>query len=573
MKGEALQRLDFTSLNGSPSSGIQKLGEFITSRQELQKTRDQYFTNISGERRFNLEHKNVIAAREYGNLALNTTLRAVAEERNDSDMLELKGLPLREMIGRVRAKRRIHLLDAESGAARREILLPHDYPLATGKKSEGDRFGKDEHQWSGASFYHDARMILEGIFVSDIPDKLTYAQGVVENFIYEIMLLDYVGNGSLIDIITRSQIMSLPQMGWRVFEEKQKVAATDKERAENIEWLRTVMEVSQYEYKTYWQNEKHAVKDSKLITPADTDVSYNHIAACENSQDMEWETYGRPHDFFSPRFVSAFINYPILFERFEKEYGDPKKADFWKGESDAMIKEFREKLWDEKTKSFRAYDARSEGLTEEERLSEVLMLGQYMTMYIKGIATEEQAAEMVKQLDRFEMDFGFSNIDIDTVPERYTDEELNKVIKSKHMVRTVQKEIYPTKQWGDWGKEKKQQHPNDFPIVGYELVQGLENYGYIDKAIHVAETQMFALTEFYKNNGIFAEKINALTGEKGNGGFYEGQIGFGWTIGLYLWLLQELPKLYDLRKQKAIAAGHDVFVSSHIDRSDFALAA
>lgn len=521
-----------------------------------------YFKVVNGERRFDLENEKVRAVVEYGERALNGKLRVRAEERNAHfpNLLELGKMSLPEMVDELKKpENRVLYLRNAKGKAKREFLPPNDYATTTAKKTTNEALesAEEKDQWGEALFPHDSRLIVKGILASKIPDKIEYAKGIVKSIVYEIYLLGYSANGTSLDLVTRSHIANLMDTAWDVFDAMQaETPETDRaKRKENEDWLRAVKDAAEYQFNEYWNNNNHHVPGSLLVTPGDTDVNYNDLSACEDTEDMNWEAMGRDHDFVKPRFISAYINEMKLFRKFEEEFGEEGNVQYWDEKIESTTKEVQ-RLWD--GKSFRALDIRKTG-----KLSSVLGLGQYMTMYT-GIAEQDQADSMVPQLSRFEMPYGYTNIDINDVPDRPTEEML---APFPELMRPTIMDLWRTKQWGDWGEEEEQQQPNDFPIKAQELIGGLIHPKYenkfIDEAIRVAEKELFAYAEFYDKKveeakaekgeddkdveGTLPEKINALTGEIGKGGYYEPQFGFGWTIGLVLWLNQVLPKLYEIR--------------------------
>lgn len=535
---------------GGPVSELRSEHSFVLPRErarlqeKFQKRREGYFTIINGERQLDLGHKDIAEVKKYSNDVLNsekvdtegrkTGLRVRASERNKGNTeMELMGqMSIQELVAYTKEHRPIHLKNGSN-----ELLLPKDYPKATA----------GEQQWGEALFYHDAPLLLKGILASDIPDKVEYAQGMVENFVYELYLLHMIPNGSALQLINRSQPPSLTEMAWNVYDAMQEQNPQDKEK--NIAWLGTVMEAAEYEFDHYWKNKDkyhHTVEGSPLVTPGDTDIGAHDTSERETGRDMSREYLDRAHDHQDPNINGRLVGYAWDIAFFKRMTGAKKEeVKKWENIGDEMASKMGEVMFD--GKSYVAYDAR-----RAQQQTGIVSLSGYMPLAL-GVPDVDQAQEMANSLDRLRGPYGLSHILPESIPPDPTPEMLASFPPG---IRETIRNIYGARQWGDWDGQEKEEGKKinipEWPIETHGVIAGLERYGFYNQAIDIAEDWLLGYTEYFNTHGTLPEKRNTLTGENGHGVEYGQQVDFGWSIANYLWLLQELPRLYMLRnKQKA----------------------
>ncbi len=170
------------------------------------------------------------------------------------------------------------------------------------------------------------------------------------------------------------------------------------------------------------------------------------------------------------------------------------------------------------------------------RISGFLSLASFTPLWA-GLATKEQAEQMVKKLPIFETDFGLvitakeslaPQIDLSHVPERF---------------RPALQSVLEPKQWD---------YPNIWPPVEYLAVIGLLKYGYVEDAKRIMDKSIKANAALFRKYQTFLEKFNGETGDRAATFHYDLQEGFGWTNAVfyrYVHLLDDLNAGKELYKQ------------------------
>ena len=76
-------------------------------------------------------------------------------------------------------------------------------------------------------------------------------------------------------------------------------------------------------------------------------------------------------------------------------------------------------------------------------------------------------------------------------------------------------------------------------------VEGLRHYGFTDDANRISYEFLSTVAENFKREGTIREKYDVVTRSSDvqvSAGYQANVVGFGWTNGVFLQLLQELPK-------------------------------
>jgi len=157
-------------------------------------------------------------------------------------------------------------------------------------------------------------------------------------------------------------------------------------------------------------------------------------------------------------------------------------------------------MWDKKEQFFVDYDFRT-----GKRTGRITIAGVY-PLYAK-IATHQQAVAVAK---RIEKDF----------------------LQKGGVVTTLTE----TEQQWDW--------PNGWAPMQWVAIQGLREYGFHALADKIKTRWIETCEDLYKKEGKLVEKYNVVRpDERGGGGEYALQDGFGWTNGVLAALLAEDEKL------------------------------
>ena len=201
-------------------------------------------------------------------------------------------------------------------------------------------------------------------------------------------------------------------------------------------------------------------------------------------------------------------------EQISSALGHDEDARKWKRLAEARKEKINKYLWDEKRGMFFDYNfARRERSTYD-----------YITVFCPlwaGLATPEQARAVVKNLSIFERPGG--------------------LVMSPHETG------------GQW----------DFPYAWApnQLManEGMRRYGFNEDADRVSYEFLSTVAENFRHDGTIREKYNAVTRSSETAvtaGYNINIVGFGWTNGVFLNLLHDLPSSLAerLAKEQATAA-------------------
>jgi len=99
-------------------------------------------------------------------------------------------------------------------------------------------------------------------------------------------------------------------------------------------------------------------------------------------------------------------------------------------------------------------------------------------------------------------------------------------------------DMSPTKSGGQWD------HPYGWAPMQLVGIEGLRRYGFNDDANRVAYKFLSTVAENFRHDGTIREKYNVVTRSSETtvtAGYHMNIVGFGWTNGVFLELLQKLP--------------------------------
>jgi neutral trehalase len=83
-------------------------------------------------------------------------------------------------------------------------------------------------------------------------------------------------------------------------------------------------------------------------------------------------------------------------------------------------------------------------------------------------------------------------------------------------------------------------YPNGWAPLHFIVIDGLENYGYVDEAEEIAKKWLKTCNDWYMHHGVFLEKYNVVNQKlKPTEGVYPSQTGFGWTNGVFIYLVNK----------------------------------
>jgi alpha,alpha-trehalase len=230
------------------------------------------------------------------------------------------------------------------------------------------------------------------------------------------------------------------------------------------------------------------------------DFNYLHdIAETESGWDMTPRFSRKALDFLPADLNALLYKYETDFVKYYELLNKPKEAQQWR-----MAAEMRHKMMDalmwSKTRGL-YYDY---NFVKEKR-GQVSSLAAYFPMWA-GMASEKQAAQLVRNLRKFEEQGGLATTDI---------QPLGYVPGVSNM---------PT-QWA---------YPNGWAPLQLIVIEGLERYGYHDEAKRIALKWLKCNLDWFNKHGVFLEKYNVAKPSKPpEKGLYPSQTGFGWTNSVF----------------------------------------
>ena len=301
----------------------------------------------------------------------------------------------------------------------------------------------------------------------------------------------------------------------------------------HLKWLKEKMETARKEYDHVWNNSdlyNHFVEKYELNRYGDRDIGYAHSSELESGWDFTSRFYNRCNDFLPVDLNCYLYKYEKDFELTANILDDKKAEFFWEEKAEKRKKMINKTMWNEDEGFYFDFNYKNG------KQSDFLSLAGFVPMY-EGIATFEQAKEMVKKLKEFETEYGLTitsekslspRINLKKIPIRY---------------RTAIIDVVKPKQW-DW--------PNIWPPLEYLTVIGLLKYGFIEDAKRIMKNSLDAHTKIFKEYGTFFERIDGKNGNRPNKDFhYSMQSGFGWTNAIFYRYVKLL---------QAIENGEDIYV-------------
>lgn len=416
----------------------------------------------------------------------------------------------------------------------------------------------------------DSYFIIRGLLRDQ---RLELARGMVNNFLFEIEHYGAVLNANRTYYLTRSQPPFLSSMILEVYE------AEKAARRDDRDWLAKAFESAKKDY-ALWTREEHlagstglsryydfgdgptpeSLKDETdhykkvaayfvahpeeakglLAEKTKTDLAQNlpgktyAVRVCEESANktdtncddagtisltsdfykadramresgfdisFRFGAYGsRTHHFAPVCLNSLLYKTEKDFEHMSIVLGRQTEARNWNKKAELRKEKMQNYLWDEKRGLFFDYN-----FTEKKR-SDYLFATTFYPLWA-GLATPEQARKVVSHLAQFEQAGG--------------------------LVMT------PHETGAQW----------DFPYAWAPIqllaAEGMRHYGYENEAERISMKFVSMVTDDFRRDGTIREKYNAVTRTSDvtvTTGYHDNVVGFGWTNGVILELLEEMPK-------------------------------
>ena len=350
-----------------------------------------------------------------------------------------------------------------------------------------------------ASFDYNELYYWDSYFTAIGMNPVEYkaeVEGMLENLIYLRQRFGIIPNASRMYFTSRSQPPVLTSYILYVYETYNK----------GTDWLKEKMYQAQLEYEDVWMKTKHPSwhrTEGGLNRYYDINALHD-FAELESGWDMTTRFGRKCLDFWPVDLNSLLYKYEIDIAKTARLCGDLPKEKLWLAKAEDRKNKMNEYLWSKSKKFYFDYN-----FNKQER-GGVRSLAGFYTMWA-GLASKEQAKQMVDSLDKFEHSGGLS-----TTSKPLIDMSIFGSIKT---------------QWA---------YPNGWAPLHYIVITGLENYGYHKQARRIATKWLKTNTDWFDNHHVFLEKYNMVKPKKHPvEGVYPGQTGFGWTNSVYEVLCQK----------------------------------
>jgi len=335
-----------------------------------------------------------------------------------------------------------------------ETLLPLPRPYSTAGGSEGvfpEMYGWDTH-------FINLGMLVHG--------RADLVADHLHNHLHMIERYGMVLNGNRTYYLTRSQPPLLADSLWRY------LASTHDEQL-----LERGAQLLAREYDEYW-NAPHHRTDVGLATNRDLgDPRLRAELACEAETGLDFTAlYAGDVRRCVPLITNAcLVHVADVLAGLCAQLGRPDDERRWSAEAQRRGAAMRELCWDPATSFFHEYDVVSG------RRLPFRSLSAYWAMWA-GVATADQAASLVDQLEAFRGPHGVA----------FTD----RPYPSPHPEFTHL-------QW---------QHPAGWPPMQVVVVQALQRYGYHDEARSLAHDFVALQVDVHARTGSLWEKYDVVAG-------------------------------------------------------------
>jgi alpha,alpha-trehalase len=353
-------------------------------------------------------------------------------------------------------------------------------------------------------YYWDSYFIASGLII-DGHGKL--AEDMLDNLFYMFKKLHMVPSASRLYMTSRSQPPLLTSYILMIYKNNKK----------NLDWLKTAYKLAEEEYLNVWRGQTHPnwrEVYKGLSRYYDTNVLHD-LAEAESGWDMTPRFSRRALDFLPIDLNCMLYKYELDFAKMSDLLNDPDSAVMWQQRAQARKEMVNKLMWNHLKNFYFDYNYL------EEKQGQVWSLAAYYALW-SGLADEEKAHHLVKQLHKFDCDYGLS--------------ATNKILVDFDVFGSVKT------QWA---------YPNGWAPLHYIVIEGLERYGYKKEAEDVAKKWLNTNLNWFENHGQFIEKYNVVDcTKKPAKGVYPTQIGFGWTNGVFLHLVDKYGLLKKSKKSR-----------------------
>lgn len=366
------------------------------------------------------------------------------------------------------------------------IGLPHPYLVPAFEENHSFDFNE--------LYYWDSYFMVQGMLADASKKELVV--GILENLLTLFERFKVVPNASRTYLMGRSQPPLLTTFILDVYN------AYDM----GDEWLTRAIGIAKQEYETVWLGTKKP--NERLVHKGLSryyDINYLHdLAEAESGWDMTPRFSRKALNFLPVDLNALLYKYETDFAYVARHFDDKTEATKWDQAAAQRKSTMTKLMWDKLRGLFYDYNY------VRGKRGGVSSLATFYPLWA-GMATETQAAALVKALKRFENKGGLSTTDVLPV--------------GQFVVGSM-----PT-QWA---------YPNGWAPLQYLTIRGLERYGYHDDAKRLTQKWLKVNLDWFNQTGVFLEKYNVVNPEKPPvKGVYPSQTGFGWTNAIFERLCQD----------------------------------
>jgi len=216
---------------------------------------------------------------------------------------------------------------------------------------------------------------------------------------------------------------------------------------------------------------------------------------------FRFEPYGAATHHFAPVCLNSLLYKTEKdLEEISRLLDKTAQAEQWKQRAEQRKERINRYLWDDQRGLFFDYDLRTESRSTYEYLTTFYPLW-------AGLSDPQQARAVARNAKVFEQPGGLATSPNDTGV-----------------------------QWD---------YPYGWAPLQLLAVEGLRRYGFTDDANRISYEFLSTVAENFKREGTIREKYDVVTRSSDvqvSAGYQANVVGFGWTNGVFLQLLQDLPK-------------------------------
>jgi alpha,alpha-trehalase len=356
------------------------------------------------------------------------------------------------------------------------VGLPRPYFIPSAANDTGFQFEE--------MYYWDSYFIAQGFLGTNREHLL---REIVENLMSMQQRFRIIPNAGRTYHTSRSQPPFLTTFMLQVYQ-------IDKSKR----WLEQAMSVAKDEYRTVWMGSSHPNWRQVfhgLSRYYDVNV-LDDLAEAESGWDMNTRFDRKALSFLPVDLNALLYKYERDFEEAATILGEKEEAGEWKKRAMSRKAAMVKFLWDDEKGCYFDYNFMTG------KRGPVYSLAAFFPMWA-GMDDEDTAAELMKNLDRFEFDGGLST-----------------TAKKPHIQMPM-----PT-QWA---------YPNGWAPLELIAIEAMERYGYHVAAERVARKWINANLVKFEHDGDFYEKYNVVDiNDEPVEGVYPSQTGFGWTNAVFV---------------------------------------